>query len=74
MHNEIAQRRRLDAAGQPGFRHDPRRAFDRLNELADAIAESGNRQIDARLAELQRQTASTQRACSGNPRCWRRSR
>ena len=34
--------------------------FDRLNELADAIAESGNQQIDARLAELQRQTASTQ--------------
>jgi two-component system sensor histidine kinase GlrK len=35
--------------------------IDRLNDLASAIALSGNRQIDARLAALQQQTASTQR-------------
>jgi two-component system sensor histidine kinase GlrK len=35
--------------------------IDRLNDLANAITSSGNTQIDARLAELDQQTASTQR-------------
>ncbi len=35
--------------------------MDRLNDLANAIAASGNRQIDARLDGLRQQTASTQR-------------
>ena len=35
--------------------------IDRLNDLANAISVSGNTQIDARLAELDQQTASTQR-------------
>lgn len=35
--------------------------IDRLNDLASAITSSGNTQIDARLAELDQQTASTQR-------------
>jgi two-component system, NtrC family, sensor histidine kinase GlrK len=36
-------------------------SFDRLSDLANAIANSGNRQIDARLEALRQQTASTQR-------------
>lgn len=35
--------------------------IDRLNDLANAIATSGNNQIDARLESLRQQTASTQR-------------
>lgn len=35
--------------------------IDRLNDLANAITSSGNTQIDARLAELDQQTARTQR-------------
>ncbi len=35
--------------------------IDRLNDLANAITVSANTQIDARLAELDQQTASTQR-------------
>jgi two-component system, NtrC family, sensor histidine kinase GlrK len=35
--------------------------IDRLNDIADRISESGNQQIDARLAELDQHTASTQR-------------
>jgi two-component system sensor histidine kinase GlrK len=36
-------------------------SFDRLSDLANAIALSGNGQIDARLEALRQQTASTQR-------------
>ena len=35
--------------------------IDRLNDLANSIAASGNRQIDARLEEMQHQTSSTQK-------------
>ena len=49
--------------------------IDRLNDLANDIADSGNAQIDARLADT---AASRPRArsgaCSGSPRCWCRSR
>ena len=60
MHNEIAQAVGSTPPGSTAFATILAR-FDRLNKLADTIAESGNTQIDARLAELQRQTASTQR-------------
>src|SRR5204862_4675908 len=36
-------------------------SFDRLSDLANAIATSGNNQIDTRLVALRQQTASTQR-------------
>jgi two-component system sensor histidine kinase GlrK len=60
MHNEIANAVGSTPPGSTAFATILAR-IDRLNDLADAIAESGNRQIDARLAELQQQTASTQR-------------
>ena len=60
MHNEIAQAVGSTPPGSTAFTTILAR-FDRLNKLADSIAESGNTQIDARLAELQRQTKSTQR-------------
>ena len=60
MHNEIAQAVGSTPPGSTAFTTILAR-FDRLNKLADTIAESSNTQIDARLAELQRQTASTQR-------------
>src|SRR5678816_323338 len=60
MHNEIAQAVGSTPPDSSAFTTILAR-FDRLNKLADTIAESGNTQIDARLAELQRQTKSTQR-------------
>jgi two-component system sensor histidine kinase GlrK len=60
MHNEIANAVGSTPPDSTAFTAILAR-IDRLNDLADAIAESGNRQIDARLAELQQQTASTQR-------------
>jgi len=60
MHNEIANSVSSTPPGSTAFATILAR-IDRLNDLADSIAASGNRQIDARLAELQRQTASTQR-------------
>ena len=60
MHNQIAQAVGSTPPGGPAFANILGR-FDGLNKLADAIAESSNTQIDARLAELQQQTASTQR-------------
>jgi two-component system, NtrC family, sensor histidine kinase GlrK len=60
MHNEIA----ASVTSTPPVSNTfaailPR--FVALNDLANSIAASGNRQIDARLAELQRQTVSTQK-------------
>jgi two-component system sensor histidine kinase GlrK len=60
MHNEIANAVGSTPPNSTAFTAILAR-IDRLNDLADAIAESGNRQIDARLAKLQQQTASTQR-------------
>ncbi len=57
--NEIA---RMVDATPPGPAFDPiLTRIDRLNDLANSIAASGNRQIDARLEEMQRQTVSTQK-------------
>jgi two-component system sensor histidine kinase GlrK len=61
MHNEIAQAVGSTPPLSSSAFTTILARFDRLNKLADTIAESGNTQIDARLAELQRQTASTQR-------------
>jgi two-component system sensor histidine kinase GlrK len=60
MHNEIAKAVGSTPPGGTAFATILSR-FDGLNKLADTIAESSNTQIDARLAGLQRQTASTQR-------------
>jgi two-component system sensor histidine kinase GlrK len=60
MHNEIANAVSVTPPGSPAFSAILAR-IDRLNDLANAIALSGNRQIDARLAGLQQQTARTQR-------------
>jgi two-component system, NtrC family, sensor histidine kinase GlrK len=60
MHNEIANAVSVTPPGDPAFSAILAR-IDRLNDLANAIALSGNRQIDARLAGLQQQTARTQR-------------
>ncbi len=60
MHNEIANAVSATPPGSAGFPAILAR-IDRLNDLANAIAQSGNRQIDARLAGLQQQTAGTQR-------------
>ncbi|HUQ11130.1 MAG TPA: histidine kinase dimerization/phospho-acceptor domain-containing protein, partial [Steroidobacteraceae bacterium] len=60
MHNEIS---RAVEATPPDSITFPNilTQIDRLNDLASAITSSGNTQIDARLAELDQQTASTQR-------------
>jgi two-component system, NtrC family, sensor histidine kinase GlrK len=60
MHNEIANSVTSTPPDSPAFSTVLSR-FGRLNALADSIAESGNLQIDARLANLQKQTARTQR-------------
>jgi two-component system sensor histidine kinase GlrK len=59
MHNEISRAVETtppDSANFPNILTQ----FDRLNDLANAITMSGNTQIDARLAQLDQQTASTQ--------------
>jgi two-component system sensor histidine kinase GlrK len=60
MHNEIANAVNNTRYDSPEFTTILTR-IDRLNDLANAIAVSGNRQMDARLAALQQQTARTQR-------------
>jgi two-component system sensor histidine kinase GlrK len=60
MHNEIARAVVSTPPGSATFATILAR-IDRLNDLANAIANSGNRQIDARLEALRQQTASTQR-------------
>ena len=60
MHNDIARAVETtppDSSNFPAILTQ----IDRLNDLASAITVSGNTQIDARLAELDQQTASTQR-------------
>jgi two-component system sensor histidine kinase GlrK len=59
-HNEISRAVSSTPAGSATFTTILAR-IDRLNEIADAIAKSGNAQIDARLDELKQQTASTQK-------------
>jgi two-component system sensor histidine kinase GlrK len=60
MHNEIASAVGVTPPLSPAFATILAR-IDRLNDLANSIAASGNRQIDVRLEELQRQTSSTQK-------------
>jgi two-component system, NtrC family, sensor histidine kinase GlrK len=59
-HDEISKAVTTTPAGSPAFT-TILATFDRLSDLANAIANSGNRQIDARLESLRQQTASTQR-------------
>jgi two-component system, NtrC family, sensor histidine kinase GlrK len=60
LHNEISRTVSATPAGSAAFANILTR-FDRLNDLADLIVKSGNAQIDARLDELKRQTATTQK-------------
>jgi two-component system sensor histidine kinase GlrK len=60
MHNEIASAVGSTPPNHPAFSSIITR-LERLNELAAAIVDSGNQQINVRLAEMQRQTASTQK-------------
>ena len=60
MHDEIARAVVSTPPGGTAFASILART-DRLNDLANTIAASGNRQIDARLDGLRQQTANTQR-------------
>ncbi len=60
VHNQISSAVEITPPGSPAFTTITT-GIDRLNDLANAIAASGNRQIDVRLEELQRQTLSTQK-------------
>jgi two-component system sensor histidine kinase GlrK len=60
LHNEISSAVGATPTGSTAFTTILAR-IDRLNDLANAIALSGNSQIDARLQALQQHTASTQR-------------
>ena len=60
MHNEIASAVSSTPANSPAFSAILTR-IEQLNDLADGIVASGSKQIDARLLEMQRQTASTQK-------------
>ena len=60
VHSEISRAVDVTPPGSPTFDTILTR-IDSLNDLANAIAASGNRQIDARLEEMQRQTVSTQK-------------
>lgn len=60
MHNGISNSVTTTPAGSPMFTSIIER-FDRLRELATAITNSGNRQMDSRLEALREQTVSTQR-------------
>ena len=60
LHNEISSAVGATPPGTPAFAAIVAR-IDRLNDLANAIAASGNRQIDARLEEMQHQTSRTQK-------------
>jgi two-component system sensor histidine kinase GlrK len=61
IHNEIASAMTSAPAGSSTAFTTILARIDRLNDLANAIATSGNHQIDVQLAEMQRQTTSTQR-------------
>jgi len=60
LHNEISSAVGATPPGTPAFATIVAR-IDRLNDLANSIAASGNRQIDARLEEMQHQTSRTQK-------------
>ena len=60
LHNEVASAVSALPASSTDYNAIYER-IDRLTDLANAIAASGNHQIDVRLAEMQRQTSSTQR-------------
>ena len=60
MHNEIASAVGSTPPGSNAIDGILNR-IDRLNELADEIVMSGNQQIDLRLADMQRETQSTQK-------------
>jgi two-component system sensor histidine kinase GlrK len=60
LHNEIASAVGATPAGSTALSGILAR-ITRLNELGQAIRDSGNRQIDQRLAEMQRQTEATQK-------------
>ena len=60
LHNEISSAVGATPTGSTAFSTILAR-IDRLNDIANAIALSGNSQIDARLQALQQHTASTQR-------------
>ncbi len=60
VHNEISNAVSSTSPNSPAFASVLAR-FDRLSDLAKDIADNGNRQIDVRLAELQRHTTSTQK-------------
>lgn len=60
MHDEVAKAVSATAPNSTAFAGVLAR-IERLNDLANDIRDSGNRQIDVRLADMQRQTASTQK-------------
>jgi two-component system, NtrC family, sensor histidine kinase GlrK len=60
VHNEISNAVSSTPPNSPAFAAVLTR-LDRLSDLAKDIADNGNRQIDVRLAELQRHTTSTQK-------------
>src|SRR5688572_14644774 len=64
MHDDISRTVETTppaSAEFPGILTNILTQIDRLNDLANAITSSANTQIDARLAEMDQQTASTQR-------------
>jgi len=60
MHNEIASAVGTTPPNSPAYTAILDR-IERLTQLANAIVKSGNQQIDVRLADMHRQTASTQK-------------
>jgi len=60
IHDEIARAMATMGGAGPDFTGIIAR-IDRLKDLSDRISQSGNQQIDARLAELDEQTANTQK-------------
>src|SRR3954471_6517827 len=60
MHNEISSAVGATPSGSAAFTNILAR-IDKLKDMANDIAKSGNAQIDARLRALQQHTASTQR-------------
>ena len=60
MHDEVAKAVGTTPPNSAAFAGVLAR-IERLNDLANDIRDSGNRQIDVRLADMQRQTAGTQK-------------
>jgi two-component system sensor histidine kinase GlrK len=60
MHDEVAKAVSTTPPNSTEFAGVLAR-IERLNDLANDIRDSGNRQIDVRLADMQRQTAGTQK-------------